>query len=209
MQQTSGRGRLGRAWSSPPGNLYLSLVLRPEIPASRAAELGFAACVAVADCVAGLVAVPVTLKWPNDVLADGSKIAGILLEAQSSAETGLDFLVIGLGINIASHPAEARHPATSLAACGAIGLDVDSVLGRLCDRLAAALALWEGAGFGAIRTRWLDRAAGLGTGIEVAVGGETVAGIRAGRSTTDGALVLETPTGRRRVTVGDVRFTPV
>ncbi|MGM0561986.1 MAG: biotin--[acetyl-CoA-carboxylase] ligase, partial [Pseudomonadota bacterium] len=103
QEQTKGRGRQGRDWSSPTGNLYLSLVLRPECEPSQAVQLGFVTALAIGDAI-GAVSPPVnvTYKWPNDVLLNNGKVAGILMETRSRAEGGIDHLILGCGINIAS-----------------------------------------------------------------------------------------------------------
>ncbi len=123
-EQTAGRGRRGRAWLSPPGNLYLSLVLRPDGAPSRAAQLGFVAALGLGDALAPLLgpALPLSYKWPNDLLVNGKKLAGILLESETSAAGGVDFVVIGIGVNIRSMPDDVEFPATSLAAEGVAGV---------------------------------------------------------------------------------------
>src|SRR5436309_2331589 len=123
-EQSAGRGRRGRAWASPPGNLYLSLVLRPAAPPSRVAQLGFGAALGLGDALAALAgsALRPRYKWPNDLLADGRKLAGILLESETSASDRVDFVVVGIGVNILSAPADVEFPATSLAAQGIAGI---------------------------------------------------------------------------------------
>jgi BirA family biotin operon repressor/biotin-[acetyl-CoA-carboxylase] ligase len=206
LSQTKGRGRLDRNWVSPPGNLYLSCILRPAVPVSRAPEIGFAAALAVAACIDSFVepSVAVTLKWPNDVLARGAKIAGILLEAQS-AGSGIDWLVLGIGVNVASHPADTPYPATCLAALGRAAPDLGDVIARLAAALSGELARWRAGGFAAIREAWLGRAEGLGRTLELRQAGTPVKGIFRDLDPT-GALVLETRSGARRVTAGDVHF---
>ena len=104
-RQTAGRGRRGRSWISEPGNLFTSLILRPHVPPARAAELTFVASLAVAQAVAGfLPGRIICTKWPNDVLVDGGKIAGILIESAAGTSGKVDWLVVGIGINVAHHP---------------------------------------------------------------------------------------------------------
>jgi len=208
-QQTAGRGRLDRQWVSPPGNLYASFVLRPAIASVRAAEIGFVAALAVAETLSELVpAASVTLKWPNYVLVQGRKIAGLLLEAHLESQGELGFVVLGIGINIASHPEAARYPAISLAAIDPAAPSVESVLKRLIAALADTLSLWRDAGFPAILDRWTARAHGLGDGIVVTTPTESVTGVFLGLG-PDGTLLVETANGIRSVTVGDVGVTPV
>jgi len=210
LEQTSGRGRLDRSWVSPRGNLFLSIILRPEAAPAQAAELGFVAAVAVAEAVADFLpdTVKVTLKWPNDVLADSAKFAGILLEARS-APTGLvDWVVLGIGINIVAAPTGTPYPATCLGNLMADAPGVGTVLERLARALAAWLGVWDNRGFAPIREAWLARARGLGDLLAIRQGGEELSG-RFLDLDLDGALVLETPTGTRRITAGDVHFPAV
>ena len=117
-EQTGGRGRRGRSWASPVGNLYTSTILRPDCPAARAAELGFAAALAVADIVPAGHAVRV--KWPNDVLVDGGKVAGILLESAIAQTGAVQHVIAGIGINVGFAPQlpEMRYPGAALGAFG-------------------------------------------------------------------------------------------
>jgi BirA family biotin operon repressor/biotin-[acetyl-CoA-carboxylase] ligase len=205
-EQTGGRGRLDRSWVSPRGNLFMSVVLRPEAPPAQAAELGFVAALAVAETVSAFVPadVPVLLKWPNDVLAAGGKIAGILLEARSGMAGLVDWVVLGIGTNIVAAPSATPYPATCLGA-HAPAPPVETVLQLLATALAQHLQTWEGRGFPPIRDAWLSRARGLGEVLEIRHGGELVKG-RFLDLDMDGALVLETRTGVRRITAGDVHF---
>ena len=118
--QTAGRGRYSRQWASPRGNLYVSYILRPALLPRHAAQIGYVAAVAVHETVAALTGKPsaIACKWPNDVLVDGEKIAGILPESSIGAGGALDWIVLGIGINIVSAPADTVRPATSLAAHG-------------------------------------------------------------------------------------------
>src|SRR5262245_14511929 len=142
-QQTAGRGRRGNVWVSEPGNLYASLLL-PGIPQGKAGELAFVAGLGVFDAVAELaprIAARLALKWPNDVLLGGAKLAGILIEA------GDDWAVIGIGINCAHHPENTSQVATDLAAAGA-DLPVETVFAQLSRTLQVRLRQWaNGAGF--------------------------------------------------------------
>ena len=160
--QSAGRGRRGRAWASPPGNLYASLLLTDPSPPERAPQLSFVAALAVCDAVAAaapsLVA-KLSLKWPNDLLIGEKKFAGILIEAESSS---LSAVVVGIGVNCVHHPDDTFYPATDLAAAGA-ALAPDELLDRVSSAMSARLAQWDrGAGFAQIRTQWLAHAAGLG-----------------------------------------------
>ncbi len=160
--QSAGRGRRGRGWISQPGNLYASLLLTDPSPPERAPELSFVAALAVYDAVA--VAAPslvakLSLKWPNDLLIGEQKVAGILVEAESSSPCSA---VVGIGVNCAHHPGDTFYPATDLTTAGAALAPTD-LLDRVSSSMLARLAQWDrGTGFAQIRADWLARAAGLG-----------------------------------------------
>jgi len=205
-EQTSGRGRRGRQWSSPPGNLYLSLLLRPAAAPAEAAGLGFLAAVALAEVLTELLPQEraVRCKWPNDVMVDGAKIAGILLEAEAMGEAS-PALVLGIGVNVGNHPEGLAYPVTSLAAVGG-GASVEDLLQRLAERLLAWHSQWRRDGFAPVRARWLEFVAGLGEAVELRLDGQVIRG-RFAALDPSGALLLELPEGGRRlVTAGDVSY---
>jgi BirA family biotin operon repressor/biotin-[acetyl-CoA-carboxylase] ligase len=204
--QSAGRGRQGRRWESPPGNLYCSLLLRPGCAPRQGASLSFAAALAVAGAIGPLLPPRVDLrfKWPNDVLLDGRKAACILLESQVSADA-LEWIVIGVGVNIASFPSHAMFPATSLAAAGCGDVQVREVMEAYFDHLRLWYRRWREEGFGVLRAAWLARAAGLGRTVEAALGQERVRGTFVDLD-SEGALVLDTGSGVRKITAGDVFF---
>ena len=197
-EPTAGRGRQGRQWASPPGNLYLSAVLRPDVPLARTAELSFVAALAVADVVDGFAG-RAELKWPNDVLVGGAKISGILLEAVAGAT------ILGIGVNVAHQPAETPYPTTSLARECSLsrlresGITVEAVRAALLAALDQRLDTWRAHGFAPIRADWLARAHPLGTMLRAG----TTEGAFAGLD-EDGALLLDTPGGQRRIVAGEV-----
>ena len=196
-EQTGGRGRRGRHWASPVGNLYTSTILRPDCPAQRAAELGFAAALAVADIVpAGR---EVRVKWPNDVLVDGGKIAGILLESAIGQTGQVQHVVAGIGVNVGFAPQlpEMRYPGSAL------GGSVEAALEELAAALAARLAEWRREGFETVRAAWLAKAGPLGTEVDVKLGEGLVRGRFAGLD-REGALLLDTATGPRKIVSGEL-----
>ncbi|HEY7688869.1 MAG TPA: biotin--[acetyl-CoA-carboxylase] ligase [Dongiaceae bacterium] len=208
LEQTAGRGRRGRGWHSPPGNLYVSTILRPGKPAAEAALLGFVAAVALADALVdlGLPEDRLRLKWPNDVLVDRAKAAGILIETSAAMGQAPAWLVLGMGVNLVHAPADTPYPAITLRQAGLATLTVEGLLEALAGRLAEWYGRWQAAGFAPVREAWLRRAVGLGEPIEVRLERETLQG-RFAALEEDGALILEQPAGgRRRVTVGDVFF---
>lgn len=196
-EQTGGRGRRGRRWASPVGNLYTSTILRPDCPAARAAELGFVAALAVADIVpAGRT---VRLKWPNDVLVDGGKVAGILLES-AIAQTGMvQHVIAGIGVNVGFAPQllEMRYPGAAL------GGSVEATLGKLVAALAARVTGWRHEGFAMVRAHWLAKAGPLGAEVDVRLGDELVRG-RFDGVDHQGALLLKTASGPRRIVSGEL-----
>ncbi len=204
-EQTAGRGRRGRLWRSPPGNLYLSLVLRPDAAPSRAAQLGFVAALGLGDALQPLVgpALRLRYKWPNDLLANGQKLAGILLESETSASDRVDFVVVGIGVNIVSAPEDAEFPATSLMANGIAGVTPAILLEAFVRHFADWARRWREEGFAPVRAAWLAAASGLGENVHVRLELSTLFG-RFHDLDDDGALVLDSPEGRRRISAGAV-----
>lgn len=201
--QTAGRGRHGRTWISPHGNLYASFLLRPAVKPAQAGEFGFGVAVAVAETVERLAPqAKAKCKWPNDVLADGMKIAGILLESRGTPEK-LDWLIAGIGLNIGAAPDKAAWPATSLVALGADG-SVERALEALAQRLDDWYRRWRNEGFAPLRQAWLARAHALGEVLRVKCNGEEREGKFVGLD-PGGALVLELSGGRREtISYGEI-----
>lgn len=212
-EQAAGRGRGGRSWVSPRGNLYLSLVLRPECPPQRAAELGFVAAVGLGTALASLVPplCPVNYKWPNDVLLGERKVAGILIETESGAQpqagAPLEWLVLGLGVNVQHFPEDAEFPATSLRYEGAADVTVEALLGSFALYFLDWANRWMEDGFAPIRAEWKERGLGIGRKIRVRLPRETLRGKFIDLD-ADGVLLLEPEKGGgvRRITAGDVFF---
>ncbi len=198
-EQTAGRGRLAHTWFSPRGNLYLSVLLRTGVPAARVSELSFLAALAVADSVEALLPrqIRTMLKWPNDVLVNGAKIAGILVE-----QIGDDATVIGIGLNVLQAPSNTVYKTTTIVASGGIA-SVDGARDILLARLGAHLADWSATGFSPIRQQWLERSYPIGAAIQTNVAGQLVAGHFAGLD-HDGALLMDTPKGRQRIVAGEI-----
>jgi BirA family biotin operon repressor/biotin-[acetyl-CoA-carboxylase] ligase len=211
-RQTAGRGRRGRAWASPEGNLYLSVLLRPKAGPAEAARLSFLVAVALAEAVE--LADPalrprITCKWPNDVLLGGAKLAGILLESRNAspqagrAGGGLDWVIAGIGVNLAHFPSDTPYAATSLAAHN-VTVTPEDFAGWLLARLGYWYGRWQAEGFAPVRDAWLARAQGIGQPVVVRLPD----GERKGRFVAlddSGALLLELPDGSRQaITAGDV-----
>jgi BirA family transcriptional regulator, biotin operon repressor / biotin---[acetyl-CoA-carboxylase] ligase len=205
-EQTAGRGRRGREWVSAPGNLYCSILLRPECHAFKAMQLSFITSSSMADAVASVMpkGTFVNCKWPNDVLVEGRKVSGILLESQTVPLGGMDWLVIGAGLNITDYPKDVEFPATSLAREGAKDdVTVDMMLKTFCLRFLAGYVTWKNLGFEPGRKAWLHRAAWIGKEISVRLEHETLQG-EFKELDKDGALILLHEGSERRITAGDV-----
>ena len=215
-EQTAGRGRRNRPWSSPRGNLYSSVLEIMDVAPPVAATLGFAAGLAIEQALqkasieaslrsAGSDQTKFSLKWPNDVLAGRQKLTGILLEAEAVADGRLA-VVVGIGTNVVSAPEGTSTPATSLAALG-IQIGAEELFALLSDAWAEYRGIWDnGRGFSEIRELWLSRAAGLGERVAIKTGSATLEGTF---DTLDenGCMIVRTPDGQRMpVTAGDVYF---
>lgn len=208
QRQTAGRGRRGRSWESPEGNLFLSILLRPSVIPAEAAKLSFLAAVALGetlDLVSPALAGRIACKWPNDVLVDGAKISGVLLESRTRPEGALDWVIVGIGVNLAHRPLNTLYPATALA-----DHDVTTAPAQFAEWLLARFGYWyerwKIEGFAPVREAWLKRAQGLGQPIVVRLPAGELHG-RFAALDESGALLLDLPDGRRQaITAGDVFF---
>jgi BirA family transcriptional regulator, biotin operon repressor / biotin---[acetyl-CoA-carboxylase] ligase len=220
-KQESGRGRRGRVWATPEGNLAATLLLVEAYDLKVAATLGFVAGLALADALYAVVPerrISVALdaggqgsrgdrfelKWPNDVLADGAKLAGILLES-SLLPGNRVALAIGIGANVVAHPDDVPYPATSLKALGFPG-DAEALFMALSDAWNENVRIWgNGVGLAQIRQRWLSRAAGLGSEVAVRVDGNVVRGVFE-TIDEDCRFVIRAGGGIVKIAAGDVHF---
>jgi len=201
-EQTMGRGRQGNSWVPLPGNLYMSLILRPEIAPAQTGQLSFVAAVALAETLKEILPreVSVTLKWPNDLLLNGKKSAGILLESDVSGGKPVDWVVIGIGVNVTGAP----EGANCLAQAGASDVQAGQVLEKLAARLTSLYDLWQKRGFAPIREEWLLNSQGLGGALTVRLPRETFTGTFTGID-ADGALQIEMADGGvRSIASGEV-----
>ncbi len=207
-EQSKGRGRLGRQWYSPPGNLYASIVIRPECPLAATSGLSLLAGVALGEALTALgpKGLDLGLKWPNDVLIGGAKTAGILLESTAGEAGRTAFVIIGAGVNIRRAPGDTPYPVTSLAAAGFGDLAPLDLLETYTARLAHWLDRWQREGFADVRDAWRARAQGIGERVRLRLDRDEIVGLFVDL-TEGGALVIEQADGRRReVAAGDVIY---
>jgi BirA family biotin operon repressor/biotin-[acetyl-CoA-carboxylase] ligase len=200
LQQTAGRGRAGRGWTSPPGNLYLSILLRPAGSARDSAQWALLAGVALAEAAAEIDPEPATLrlKWPNDLLRHGAKCAGILAESVLSPEGGLTWLTLGIGVNLRHAPALADRPTACLGAAE----PPEDFAARLITHLDHWRGVQAAAGFAPIRAAWLARGPVPGEVLTLR-GGVVPGGAFVGLA-EDGALLIERDGARHAIRVGEL-----
>ena len=206
--QTMGKGRLGRVWFSPTGrNLCLSVILRPRVHPSRIYPITFLSSLAVYDTVRSLGAEP-TLKWPNDVLIEGKKVCGTLLELSTEAEM-VKFVVVGIGLNInmkrAEMADEIRHKATSLSLATKKIYERSAVCGMLLSNLERYYDVFRVRGESEICRLWEERAAIRGKFLEIVQMGESHRGVCEGVD-KDGAMLLDEGGTVTKIIAGDVSF---
>jgi BirA family transcriptional regulator, biotin operon repressor / biotin---[acetyl-CoA-carboxylase] ligase len=205
LEQTAGRGRRGRAWISPPGNLYASLILRPDCSPHQAAQLGFVAALAIGDALGAMVPQlgGLAYKWPNDVLVNGRKISGILLESEMTAVDNLTFLIIGVGVNLAASPQGTAFPATSVAEECDCEVVPAAMLEKFSLHFESWKERWQTEGFAPVRAAWLAAAIFRGKPIRVQLEAATLHG-RFLDLDEQGALLLEADGKHRRIPAGEV-----
>ena len=204
-RQTEGRGRRGRIWSTQEGNLAASLLMRPRVTPAGAATLGFVAALALDEalraCAPGL---ELSLKWPNDVLVGGAKLAGILLESERAP--GALRVVIGIGVNIASAPGDTAFPSTSLAALGRKVRPQD-LFAALSDAWIDLIDHWHRTGMARIRPLWLAKAAGIGRPVSIALDeSRVVEGVFETLDESGYMIVRQADGGSTAISAGDVHF---
>lgn len=200
-RQTGGRGRVGRQWDSPAGNLYASTLVRLTNDDPPAHTLALVAANAVHASIAPLCSGSSRIKWPNDVMVDGAKIAGILLERAGDA------VVVGIGVNVARHPDHLDRPVTSLVAQGTSGVDAEALFGALREHFAQWLARWRTQGTAPVITYWQANAHPTGSLLRIASADGTSISGSFDSLDAEGALILRLANGERRVIhAGDVHL---
>lgn len=200
--QSQGRGRKGATWVSPPGNLYASLIVEPA-PDRLPGQLAFVTVVAAGEAICECAPVSESLryKWPNDLLLDGRKLGGILIEGGPPG-----VYVVGLGINLVDTPSGGEVAAANLYADSGVSIASNGLLAAFCRRFGAHEAAWRKDGFAPILAAWRERATGIGDVIDARLPSETLRGVFADVD-ADGALLLDLPNGtRRQITAGAIYF---
>jgi BirA family biotin operon repressor/biotin-[acetyl-CoA-carboxylase] ligase len=204
-EQTTGRGRRERDWVSKPGNLYSTFILRPDKSAEELAQASFISPLAVADMVRTVDdSADVRFKWPNDVLLNGKKIAGILLEAGHINNGSCEWIVAGCGVNLAHFPPDTRYPAGSIAEELGNDIEVETALTVYAEAFLRWHQTWTTSGFDPLKTAWLKRAHVVGDTLEINTGAEVISGDFAGLGDT-GELLLQGKNDIRSISAGDVR----
>jgi BirA family biotin operon repressor/biotin-[acetyl-CoA-carboxylase] ligase len=205
LEQTAGRGRRGRTWVSPRGNLYASLILRPDCPAHQAAQLGFVAALAICDALGAMLPQlgGLAYKWPNDVLVNGRKISGILLESEMTALDKLTFLIVGVGTNLTASPQGTAFPATSVAEECDGAVVPAAMLEEFSGHFESWKKCWQTEGFAPVRAAWLKAATFRGEPICVHLEAATLHG-RFLDLDEQGALLLEADGEHRRISAGEI-----
>lgn len=203
LQQASGRGRHGNQWTSPMGNLYLSVLLRPACNADKAGQLAFVCAVALSQAIDDVIedGHVKTLKWPNDVLIDGRKISGILLESALDKHGRIDYLIIGTGVNIFAPP----EGAASLDPIKKERVAINTFRDLYLEKLETCYKSWQENGFSKIRDLWLSQAHGLGEPMRIRLPEVTYEGIFRGID-NNGTLIAEIDGQTRTFTAGEVHF---
>lgn len=203
LQQADGRGRHGNRWTSPMGNLYLSVLLRPVCNADKAGQLAFVCAVALSQAIDSVVEEGhrKTLKWPNDVLIDGKKISGILLETALDKHGRIDYLIVGTGVNIFAPP----EGAASLDAIKKERVAINTFRDLYLETLESCYVSWQENGFSNIRDLWLAQAHGMDAPMKIRLPEVTYEGIFRGID-ANGTLIAEIDGKTRTFTAGEVHF---
>lgn len=203
MTQTAGRGRFGNQWSTPTGNLAMTILLRPSRPHGECAQVSFVSAVALAQACDEFGIAGLQLKWPNDALIEGKKLSGILLEAEAArAGDSPAFLLVGIGVNI-------MHAPEGCVSLRMQNPTIDPILFReaLLTRFGQWYDLWQAEGFAPVRAAWVDRAYGLGKPITARLANDKKTGVFVDID-KNGALVMkDDETGKARmISGGEVHF---
>ncbi|MFZ4540468.1 MAG: biotin--[acetyl-CoA-carboxylase] ligase [Rickettsiales bacterium] len=209
-RQTAGRGRMGREWVSADGNLFTTVLLSPKKRLEECTQLSFVAALAVAETLAAIVPDPskIACKWPNDVLVDGKKIAGILLESFTTKEliTTRQWISVGVGVNVDNFPEHVMFPATCLRDAGVELISAKIVLSRFVHNFIHRYDEWAAKGFATIEKAWTAMAYQLGKSVEVIVGDDKLRGVFAGIDSQGHMLLRDKKKNITEISAGDVFY---
>lgn len=207
-KQTAGRGRMGREWVSADGNLFTTVLLSPSVSLEKCSQLSFVAALAVVDTLVAILpdTANVTCKWPNDVLVNGKKISGVLLESFTTKElvTERQWIAVGVGINVDTHPEHVMYPAICLRDAGVELISAKIVLSRFIHNFVHWYDVWEGKGFSAIEKEWRKHAHNLGKPVEIIVGDDKLTGIFEGIDKQGHLLLRDKKKNVTPISAGDV-----
>lgn len=203
-RQVKGRGRRGRIWEDLPGNLYMTYVTYLDYPLLESLQLSFVTCVAVGQYLRSHIPPGhvLTYKWPNDVLLNGKKVGGLLLESFPVPEKRETAYLLSCGLNLSTQPQQVRYPTTSLQDEN-IYLSLEEALHGITTSLEYYIALWKKQGFSPIYDLWMNYAAGLEQKISFDLQGKLQTGIFKGID-REGALLLRTLEGLKKFTAGEI-----
>lgn len=195
-RQTAGRGRRGRQWISGVGNLYCSLILCPKCPLNQASQLSFVMAVAVGNTIVPYLTDPALLsyKWPNDLLLQKEKVAGILIETESESGQLAEACVVGIGLNLEVVPGHSAYPVTALKNHAKLTLDREIVFSELLAQIETQYQVWQREGFTPIREAWMERSHGLDQEMTITVRKNQIHGQFMGLN-PEGALLLKEANG--------------
>lgn len=195
-RQTAGRGRRGRPWISEPGNLYCSLILVPQCPLTQISQLSFVMGLAVGQTILPFLTEPGLLayKWPNDLLLQGEKVAGILIETELHADQSVQACIVGMGLNVNSPPNHLNYPVTALGRHTKLKLTQDILFSALLKQINHYYDIWRQEGFEPVRVQWMCHAYGLGQDMTIKTGHKEIQGQFMGLS-PEGALQLKSRDG--------------
>jgi BirA family transcriptional regulator, biotin operon repressor / biotin---[acetyl-CoA-carboxylase] ligase len=191
-RQTAGRGRWGRSWISGPGNLYCSIILKPQCTLLQAGQLSFVMAVSVGEAILPYLKSihKLTYKWPNDLLINQQKVCGILIETESESGGLVDACIVGIGINLSSVPDNPTYPVTALNLHTEAQLALDDLFAALLEKINKKYQQWRQYGFEELREKWLERADSLGEMITVTIENKKKTGKFLGLNMSGGLLFL-------------------
>jgi BirA family biotin operon repressor/biotin-[acetyl-CoA-carboxylase] ligase len=209
LMQTAGKGRNKRVWVSDIGNMYVSVLFRPNCNMFDAAQIGFLPIIAAKETLQQLVGRPMNMsyKWPNDLLLNKKKVGGTLLEAGFDQETQMVWVIVGFGLNIKHFPSATFFPATSIQDEMGLNLKIEKVVELYLNNLSKLYSRWQKNGFDPVRKKWQSYGHAPNDTLRIRLGNEEIVG--SFRDLDEkGALIVETNDGLRHIAAGDVHLMP-